>query len=72
MNKQMTPFQALKRIRQETCSATYCPDFDKQECCDIIENALIEKDYLEIRINELFTKYKVNSFMELEIKLKGN
>ena len=35
--------EALKRIRQETCPATFIPDFDKEECCNIIETAL--KDY---------------------------
>lgn len=35
----MKPCEALKRIRQETCSATYMPDFDKNECCDILEKA---------------------------------
>lgn len=33
-------FEALKRIRQETAPATYNPDFDKKECCDVIEQAL--------------------------------
>ena len=32
--------EALKRIRQETCPATYMADFDKNECCDIIEKSL--------------------------------
>lgn len=32
--------EALKRIRQETCPATYMNDFDKNECCDIIEKEL--------------------------------
>ena len=40
----MTPFEALKRIRQETCPATILPDFDKEECCNIIEKALKEKE----------------------------
>ena len=38
----MNEFEALKRIRQETCAATYNPDFDKGECCDVIEKALLE------------------------------
>lgn len=33
-------FKALKRLRQETCPATYMPDFDKQQCCDTIEKEL--------------------------------
>lgn len=32
--------KALKRIRQETCPATYMPDFDKNQCCDDIEKEL--------------------------------
>ena len=32
--------EALKRIRQETCPATILPDFDKEECCMVIETAL--------------------------------
>ena len=39
----MNGLEALKRIRQETCPATYMSDFDKNECCDIIEKEL--KDY---------------------------
>ena len=35
-------FNALKRIRQETLPATYNPDFDKEECCDILCQALTE------------------------------
>jgi hypothetical protein len=34
--------EALKRIRQETCPATYMQDFDKEECCNIIEQSLLE------------------------------
>ena len=36
----MTGLEALKRIRQETCPATYMQDFDKNECCDTIEKSL--------------------------------
>ena len=32
--------EALKRIRQETCPATYMADFDKNQCCDDIEKEL--------------------------------
>ena len=38
----MNEFEALKRLRQETCPATYMPDFNKEECCDVIEQALLE------------------------------
>ena len=46
MSKKLSPLEALKRIRQETCPATYNQDFDKEECCDIIETALKEYDEL--------------------------
>lgn len=38
----MNSLEALKRIRQETCPATYMPDFDKEECCNIIEHDLLK------------------------------
>ena len=38
--EELTPLEALKRIRQETIPATYNQDFDKEECCKIIETAL--------------------------------
>ena len=51
----MNGLEALKRIRQETAPNTYCKDFDKNECCDIIEkelNALkIIKDKAMILLN---------------------
>ena len=36
----MKGLEALKRIRQETCPATYMQDFDKEECCQTIEKEL--------------------------------
>jgi len=38
----MNEFEALKRLRQETCPATYMPDFNKEECLEVIEKALLE------------------------------
>ena len=38
----MNEFEALKRLRQETCPATYMPDFNKDECLEVIEKALLE------------------------------
>lgn len=32
--------EVLKRLRQETIPATYMEDFDKGECCDVIEKEL--------------------------------
>lgn len=39
--------EALKRIRQETCPATYMDDFDKNECCDVIEQALLRLEAID-------------------------
>lgn len=36
----MTPSEALKRLDQETCPATICPDFDKQECISTLKEAI--------------------------------
>ena len=56
--------EALKRIRQETCSATYMLDFDKNECCDIIEKSL--------KALEIIKKKRVNigTFIHLTKILK--
>lgn len=43
----MNAKESLKRIRQETCPATYMPDFDKEECCKTIEKALAVLDFFE-------------------------
>ncbi len=52
----MTFEEAIKRLRQETAPATYCPDFDKEECLKVIEKehkALeIIKKYFNIEFNE--------------------
>ena len=40
-------FEAVKRLRQETCLATYMPDFDKEECLQVIEKDITEKQNLE-------------------------
>ncbi len=43
----------IKRLRQETCPSTYCPDFDKDECLDYIESIVdafeeIKAGYLSV------------------------
>ena len=38
---------ALKRIIQETAPNTYCPDFDKNKCCDTLGKAIDEWQKLE-------------------------
>ena len=40
--------ESLKRLKQETCPATYMPDFDKDKCIDILKQAI---DTLEDFIN---------------------
>lgn len=47
MNKSL---EALKRLDQETCPATYMPDFDKKECIEIIRKDL---EVLEILKSKL-------------------
>lgn len=34
--------EAIKRLRQETCPATYMQDFDKEECLQVIEDSVKE------------------------------
>lgn len=53
---------ALKRIRQETIPATYNQDFDKEECCNIIETALKELE------NRRATENVVRTFRESPVK----
>lgn len=36
--------EALKRLEQETCPATYMPDFDKLECVRVVREALTSLD----------------------------
>lgn len=60
--------QALKRIRQETCPATYMQDFNKKECCDVIEKdleilAIFKKHIVGV------VKKKEDGFTEYYIKL---
>lgn len=43
--------KALKRIRQETCPATYNPDFNKLECCDVIEKELKRLEEIDDILN---------------------
>jgi hypothetical protein len=39
--------EAIKRLRQETCPATYMPDFDKEKCLQVIEKSLQYKSLAE-------------------------
>lgn len=76
MSKGLT---ALKRIRQETCPATYNPDFDKDECCNIIEAELKEKEeqekkYIALQIEYVLLKKQYlelqESMLEYDLKTK--
>lgn len=52
---------AIKRLRQETCPATYMPDFDKEECLKTIEDEFKNiKSYLA-KWNEQLAVSGVNS-----------
>ena len=64
----MKGLEALKRIRQETCPATYMTDFDKNDCCDIIEKEL--KALNEIKV--LYTKWLGQKKSDYEFFTKLN
>ena len=40
--REMTSKEAIKRLRQETCPATYMPDFDKEEY-DLLKEVLCDE-----------------------------
>ena len=47
----MTSKEAVKRLWQETAPATYMKDFDKKECCDVIEKDLEILDIFKDKLN---------------------
>lgn len=55
--------EALKRIRQETCPATYMQDFDKEKCCDNIEKELKAYEKLKQNMKEEY-KGLVNAMQQ--------
>ena len=61
----MTSKEALKRLWQETAPATYMKDFNKKECCDVIERDLemleIVKKFL---LNTTMTEQEYEKFKE--------
>jgi len=62
MNKE---FEALKRLKQETCPATYNQDFDKNKCCNIIENALNVLKILidkQVDISQIYDSANYNDY----------
>ena len=50
----MTVEEAIKRIRQETCAATYMPDFDKEACLKRIEVELEALNILKKHIKPIY------------------
>ena len=44
--------EALKRLKQETCPCTYNPDFDKNECLEVIKKTLEEQKNELIKLRE--------------------
>ena len=59
----MTSKEAIKRLRQETAPATYMPDFDKEECLQVVEARM---DELEKKI-QLFNAYLIKRAEELQL-----
>lgn len=49
--------EAIKRIRQETCPATYMPDFDKEQCLKVIEDSIKQKDDTIQALKEYLIKW---------------
>lgn len=52
----LAPEEAIKRLRQETCPATYMPDFDKELCLQVLEEAVKENEILKEIIKSLFDR----------------
>ena len=59
----MTAKEALKRLKQETAPATYMPDFDKDECIEIINQELDRLKKLE-KDNENLLKLNAEAISE--------
>ena len=49
--------EAIKRVRQETCPATYMPDFDKEKCLKVIEDSIKQKDDTIQALKEYLIKW---------------
>lgn len=50
--------EAIKRIRQETCPATYMQDFDKEQCLKVIEDSIKQKDDTIQALKEYLIKWE--------------
>ena len=68
----MTSKEALKRLWQETAPATYMKDFDKKECCDVIERDLEVLEILK-RIVKIVdcSKHPITSLDDQLVILSG-
>lgn len=67
----MTALEALKRIRQETAPATYMTDFDKNECCDVIEKICKAIEVLQDGFS--FASYNPNGdYVVISFTIKEN
>lgn len=42
---------SLKRLKQETCPATYCDDFDKDKEIEVLKQAVLRLDQLERKLD---------------------
>ena len=54
----MNSKECLKRLKQETCPATYMPDFDKDKCIEVIEKDLDRLEKLK-KVIEILKNKKV-------------
>ena len=68
----MTSKEALKRLWQETAPATYMKDFDKKECCDVIERDLEILDIfgknLSIEVEHIINNSYMVTIMDIDEK----
>ena len=60
----MKGLEALKRLRQETAPATYMKDFDKEECCNVIETELRALEIIKTVCPNVFWVVRSKSFKE--------
>lgn len=56
--------EAIKRIRQETCPATYMQDFDKEQCLKVIEDSIKQKDDTIQALKEYLIKW--NNMLQVD------
>ena len=64
--------EALKRIRQETCPATYMQDFDKEECLQVIEKSLKALEIIKNKECDMrWLKYCIKEYKTVEVYNNG-